>query len=154
MVGTGPGWRSSTGHVLAADLIAGEQVDLTRRPRGWDTAGFDDSAWDAVAAVEHGYAGLVDSPAPPVRRVEEIVPVSVTRLDADRQIVDLGQNINGWLRLTESGPGRHDDHPDPRRMARAGRRRHHRPPDAGRAVPAAPAAGRSGRRRGLRRRPR
>ena len=32
--------------------------------------------------VEHGYAGLVDSPAPPVRRVEEIVPVSVRRLDA------------------------------------------------------------------------
>jgi alpha-L-rhamnosidase len=57
-----------------------------------------------VATVEHGYAGLVDSPAPPVRRVEEIVPVSVRRLDADRQIVDLGQNINGWLRLAKLGP--------------------------------------------------
>ena len=54
--------------------------------------------------VEHGYAGLVDSPAPPVRRVEEIVPVSVVRLDERRQIVDLGQNINGWLRLENLGP--------------------------------------------------
>jgi alpha-L-rhamnosidase len=103
-VGTGPGWRSSVSHVVAADLIAGERWDLTRRQHGWDEAGFDDTDWDDVPVVEHGFAGLVDSPAPPVRRVEEIVPVSVTRLDDDRQIVDLGQNINGWLRLTDLGP--------------------------------------------------
>ena len=104
VLGTGPGWRSSVGQVVAADLIAGERWDLTRRQRGWDAPGFDDAAWDDVAVVEHGYAGLVDSPAPPVRRVEEIVPVSVTRLDDRRQIVDLGQNINGWIRLANLGP--------------------------------------------------
>jgi alpha-L-rhamnosidase len=104
VVGTGPGWRSSTGHVVAADLIAGERWDLTRLQRGWDAPGFDDIGWDDVTVVEHGYAGLVDSPAPPVRRVAELVPVSVTRLDDHRQIVDLGQNINGWVRLTNLGP--------------------------------------------------
>jgi alpha-L-rhamnosidase len=104
VVGTGPGWRSSVGHVVAADLIAGERWDLTRLQRGWEALGFDDIGWDDVTVVEHGYAGLVDSPAPPVRRVEEIVPVSVTRLDDRRQIVDLGQNINGWIRLTSLGP--------------------------------------------------
>jgi len=104
VVGTGPGWRSSTGHVVAADLIAGERWDLARLERGWHGPAFDDAAWDDVAVVEHGFAGLVDSPAPPVRRVEEIVPVSVTRLDDSRQIVDLGQNINGWVRLTRLGP--------------------------------------------------
>jgi alpha-L-rhamnosidase len=104
VVGTGPGWRSSTGHVVAADLIAGERWDLRRLEPGWDAPAFDDTAWDDVAVVEHGFAGLVDSPAPPVRRVEELVPVSVTRLDDHRQIVDLGQNINGWVRLTDLGP--------------------------------------------------
>ncbi|SOD98162.1 family 78 glycoside hydrolase catalytic domain [Blastococcus haudaquaticus] len=104
VVGTGSGWRSGLGHVVAADLIAGERVDLTRLPRGWELPGFDDTGWDDVAVVEHGYAGLVDSAAPPVRRVAEIVPRSVTRLDDGRQIVDLGQNINGWLRLTDLGP--------------------------------------------------
>jgi alpha-L-rhamnosidase len=104
VVGTGPGWTSSTGHVVAADLIAGERWDLSRAARGWDSPGFDDTGWDDVAVVEHGYAGLVDSPAPPVRRVEEVVPVSITRLDERRQVVDLGQNINGWVRLTNLGP--------------------------------------------------
>ncbi|CCH87622.1 Alpha-L-rhamnosidase [Modestobacter italicus] len=103
-VGTGPDWRSTEGHVVAADLIAGQRVDLRRLPRGWDTAGFDDGSWAPVTVVHHGYAGLVDSPAPPVRRVEEIVPVSVTRLAGGAQLVDLGQNVNGWVRLTDLGP--------------------------------------------------
>ena len=104
VLGTGPGWRSALGHVVAADLIAGEQWDLTRMQRGWEAPGFDDFGWDDVTVVEHGFAGLVDSPAPPVRRVEEIAPVAVTRLADGRQVVDLGQNINGWIRLTNLGP--------------------------------------------------
>jgi alpha-L-rhamnosidase len=104
VTGSGPGWRSALGHVVAADLIAGQRVDLNLLPRGWDAAGHCDSAWDDVAVVEHGFAGLVDSPAPPVRRVEEIVPVSVTRLADGRHVVDLGQNITGWVRLSNLGP--------------------------------------------------
>ena len=51
-----------------------------------------------------GFDSLVWSPAPPVRRVEEIRPVSVTRVSAHRQVVDLGQNINGWVRLSRPRP--------------------------------------------------
>ena len=104
VLGTGPGWRSSTGHVLSADLIAGERHDLRRLPRGWDTAGFDDASWAGTTVVHHGYAGLVDSPAPPVRRVQELAPVSVTRLAGGAHVIDLGQDINGWVRLTDLGP--------------------------------------------------
>ena len=47
---------------------------------------------------------LTVSPSPPVRRVQEVRPVDVRRIDAGRQVVDLGQNINGWVRLTDLGP--------------------------------------------------
>ncbi|MEU8147674.1 glycoside hydrolase family 78 protein [Nonomuraea sp. NPDC048901] len=104
VLGTGPGWRGAHGHVVAADLIAGERWDLRRLPRGWSRAGFDDSAWLPVTTVPRGLDELVGSPAPPVRRVQELTPVSVRRLDEHRQIVDLGQNINGWVRLAELGP--------------------------------------------------
>jgi alpha-L-rhamnosidase len=104
VVGSGPGWRSGAGHVVAADLIEGERWDLRRLPRGWDAPGFDDAGWDDVTVVAHGFAGLVDSPAPPVRRVEELAPRSVVRLPSGAHLVDLGQNINGWLRLTDLGP--------------------------------------------------
>lgn len=104
VLGTGPAWRSARGHVMAADLIEGERWDLRRLPHDWSKAGFDDSAWSPVATDARGFGELVDSPAPPVRRVQELTPVSVRRLDDRRQIVDLGQNINGWVRLSKLGP--------------------------------------------------
>jgi alpha-L-rhamnosidase len=104
VLGTGPAWRSALGHITAADLIAGERWDLRRLPSGWTEPGFDDTCWAPVMVADQGSAVLTDSPAPPVRRVEELTPVSVTRLDSARQVVDLGQNINGWVRLSRPGP--------------------------------------------------
>ncbi|OXM60977.1 family 78 glycoside hydrolase catalytic domain [Amycolatopsis vastitatis] len=104
VVGTAPGWRSAQGHVVAADLIEGERWDLRRLPRGWSGTGFDDSTWVAATTDPRGFRELVGSPAPPVRRVQELVPVSVRRLDEHRQVVDFGQNINGWIRLDRLGP--------------------------------------------------
>ena len=74
--------------------MAGQVEDHRRRPEDWQPV--------VVSGVPLG--PLAWSPAPPVRRVEELRPVSVTRLAPDRQIVDLGQNINGWLRLSRLGP--------------------------------------------------
>ena len=101
--GTGQGWRSARSHIDAADLIAGQSVDLRRRLDGWSEPGFDDSGWDAAALADHGYGNLVASPAPPVRAVQELVPVAV-RPVARGQVFDLGQNINGRVRLRNLGP--------------------------------------------------
>ncbi len=103
VAGTGAGWRSTRSQIEAADLIAGQSVDLRRRPDGWSESGFDDSCWDAVAPADHGYTNLVASPAPPVRAVQELVPVAVRQV-AGGHVFDLGQNINGWVRLRDLGP--------------------------------------------------
>lgn len=97
--GTGPDWRWSTSHVLAADLIDGQRED--RRL----VAGADDRAdWAPVALPDIGYDLLTVSPAPPVRVVEELRPVSVAQVRPGVQVVDLGQNINGHVRLSALGP--------------------------------------------------
>ena len=94
VITTGPEWESATGPLLSADLMAGQIEDHRK--------GTDD--WQDVSVVEYDLAPLAYSPAPPTRRVEELRPVAVTRPAPDRQVVDLGQNINGWLRLTDLGP--------------------------------------------------
>jgi alpha-L-rhamnosidase len=103
VLGTDERWRSARSHIDAADLIAGQSVDLRRRPEGWCAPRFDDAGWERVVVVDHGYANLVASPAPPVRAVQELAPVSVRRVRAG-QVFDLGQNINGWVRLRNLGP--------------------------------------------------
>ena len=90
VVATGSHWESAqTNHL--ADMIEGETVDLRDQPL----------VWHPVEVVEHS-TDFVVSDAPPVRRIEEIVPTITAR--GDDWIVDLGQNITGWLRLTNLGP--------------------------------------------------
>ncbi len=97
--GTGDGWRSTPSHILRADLIAGEVHDLRAR-RPWD----EWTTWDPVRLEDHGFDRLVTCAAPPVRRIEELRPTSVRRLAPGRWVVDVGQNISGWVRLTRLGP--------------------------------------------------
>jgi alpha-L-rhamnosidase len=94
VIATGDGWRSATGSIVAADLMSGQIEDRRRSPTEWQPA----------AVVAHDLERLTSSPAPPTRRVETIRPVAVTRPRADVQVVDLGQNINGWVRLDDLGP--------------------------------------------------
>jgi alpha-L-rhamnosidase len=93
--GTGPDWRWTTSHIVTADLIDGQRED--RRL-------VEETSWQPVAVAEIGYDALTYSPAPPVRAVEELCPVSVTTLRDGVQVVDLGQNINGHVRLGVLGP--------------------------------------------------
>ncbi|MFJ5989242.1 family 78 glycoside hydrolase catalytic domain [Lentzea sp. NPDC092896] len=92
--GTGDSWQWSHSHITVADLIEGQHED--RR-----LVGVHD--WRPVAAQAVGTETLVVSPSPPVRAIEEIVPVAVTEVGS-AHVVDLGRNINGRVRLTSLGP--------------------------------------------------
>ena len=107
-LGTGPEWSTASGEIVAADLMDGERVDLRLADPAWCTSdGLDPaghSRWTRALVRDFGYDELTTSPSPPVRRIEEIEPRSIVRLDEDRHVVDLGQNINGWIRLGALGP--------------------------------------------------
>ncbi|WP_306901736.1 family 78 glycoside hydrolase catalytic domain [Arthrobacter sp. B1I2] len=98
-IATGPDWEYGTGPITAADLMDGQTVDFTR-------AG--NIAWQPVRIARDSLtldrSRLSFSPAPPVRRVQEYAPTAITKLPGGRQIVDFGQNLNGWVRLSALGP--------------------------------------------------
>jgi alpha-L-rhamnosidase len=93
-VGTGADWTATTGPIRAADLMAGQVEDRRNEP----------GDWRPVVTADHGLSQLTSTPAPPVRRIEEVRPAAVTQLAPARQVIDLGQNINGRLRLADLGP--------------------------------------------------
>ncbi|PRY45007.1 family 78 glycoside hydrolase catalytic domain [Umezawaea tangerina] len=97
-VTTGPGWRSRPSRITAADLMDGQRVDLSA----------PEADWQPARPVDGGlYADrdrLVLSIAPPVRRIEELTPTALTLVAGGGVVVDFGQNVNGWVRLTDLGP--------------------------------------------------
>ena len=58
----------------------------------------------ASGALYDDRSRLVDATAPPVRRVETLAPASVTRPRPGTAVIDVGQEINGWMRLADLGP--------------------------------------------------
>ncbi len=88
-------WTSRSSHITRADLIMGETHDLTAATS---------PATPAIIGDPPNINALVSSPSPPVRRIEELQPVSITTIASGHQVVDFGQNINGWTRLTNLGP--------------------------------------------------
>jgi len=91
-----------TGAVLSSGLYAGEHYDARAEPSGWAEAGFDDSAWQPATPLVWN-AELIDDAAPPIVRHEALVPVAITTSPSGRTIVDFGQILSGWVRLTVTG---------------------------------------------------
>jgi alpha-L-rhamnosidase len=99
-------WRTSPGPTTYAHVFGGEDHDARREPRGWERAGFDDSAWTpAVWAVGPGgtLRGLSHA-APPLGTFEEFKPVSQATLRPGVEVYDLGQNAAILPRLAVKGP--------------------------------------------------
>ncbi len=106
-LGTDHRWTSSTSHILAADLMDGQHSDL-RLVDDWAVPGFDASSWHPVVVATGGLYGdrsrLVGPVGPPVRRVRDVGPKTLTVLASGAVVVDFGENLNGWVRLENLGP--------------------------------------------------
>lgn len=96
-------FRVGTGAVITHSLYDGEHFDARLDPTGWNAPEFDDSEWSAAQPYEWDPNTLVDPVGPPIRRIEELAPVSVTSAASGGYVVDFGQNIAGWVRLTVNG---------------------------------------------------
>ncbi|MEO5317526.1 family 78 glycoside hydrolase catalytic domain [Arthrobacter sp. CC3] len=96
VIGTDGSWLVSATEILSADLMEGQRVDFR-------AAAVDGKATRPAVLREGSFATLTGPVAPPTRIVAELEPVSISRLANGNQIVDLGQNINGWVRLSRLG---------------------------------------------------
>ncbi len=97
-------WHAATGPILASDIYDGESYDARLERDGWSEAGYDDRDWTAVRFVDRDLRTLVAPMGPPVRRIEQVAPVSITTSPSGRTLVDFGQNLVGRLRLSVQGP--------------------------------------------------
>ena len=96
-------WRATTGPILMSDIYDGERYDARLERDGWAAPGYDASDWQGVRQLDYNLATLVAPLGPPVRRIELLPVREIITTPSGRTIVDFGQNLVGWLRLSVSG---------------------------------------------------
>ncbi|HEY4320597.1 MAG TPA: family 78 glycoside hydrolase catalytic domain [Gemmatimonadales bacterium] len=104
MVTSDSAWKGATGPIRFADIYRGETYDARLERAGWDGGGYNDQGWLPVARAASTSAALVPPVSEPVRRTQTVTPIAILHSPAGETIVDLGQNITGWVRLRVSGP--------------------------------------------------
>jgi alpha-L-rhamnosidase len=97
-------WRTAPGPVLYNDYAQGERHDARLEPAGWDAPGFDAESWESATVLEGPGSAPSAQMLEPVRVIETLVPVEESRSGSGARIVDFGQHISGWTRITVSGP--------------------------------------------------
>ncbi len=100
-------WKATTGPIIFSDIYNGETYDANKEMPGWNTYGFDESNWGSVSALDYSKGHLIAPQGPPVKAVEEIKPIKILTTPKGETVLDMGQNMVGWVRLKVSGEKGH-----------------------------------------------
>lgn len=96
-------WKlTADGPIRSNNEYNGEEYDARKELTGWTKVGFDDSKWQTAQRVRFPIGQLRAQMMDGMRVVDKITPVSVKPL-GNKFILDLGQNIAGWLRIKVRG---------------------------------------------------
>ena len=104
---TDESWDWAPSPVMENDVYHGETYDAQREQPGWASPGFDGD-WDAAAERTAPGGELVPQHVEPVRETERVAAVAVHD-HPDGPIVDVGQNLAGWVELRVRGADRGDE---------------------------------------------
>jgi alpha-L-rhamnosidase len=104
MLTTDRSWKSTTGPVIMSSIYNGETYDARKEKPGWTRPGYDDSGWSEVETVVHNNDLIVYPSSPPMRKVEEIKALEILNTPEGDVVIDMGQNMVGWIRLKVDCP--------------------------------------------------
>jgi alpha-L-rhamnosidase len=97
-------WKmTADGPVRTNNEYDGEEYDATKEMPGWNAASFKDSDWRQAAVVDAPGGILQAQMNEPMRIVQRLQPVSVRQKQPGVYIVDMGQNMVGWLQMKVKG---------------------------------------------------
>lgn len=112
-------WRYTLSPITFNTIYGGEDYDARLEQAGWDTAHFDDAAWQPVVVQEAPRGVLTPQQAPPVQIMqrygvkewhkltpEEVAQASVKTkrtVDPSAILLDMGQNMAGFPEIRVKG---------------------------------------------------
>lgn len=101
-------WKYCTdGPVTRSEIYNGEDFDARQIEKSWSSPGKSSLAWKDVSVSDFDASILRSPDGPPIRRIEEIKPIDILTSPSGKTILDLGQNLVGWLKVKVNGPAGH-----------------------------------------------
>lgn len=99
VVATDETWEARRSPIVLNGIYAGEVYDARMEVKDW--AGVHDKDWEPVALRRSPEGIMSAQTSPPDRIMEKFPPITITTLDDGSYEVDFGQEISGWVRLTD-----------------------------------------------------
>ena len=102
-IATDTSWRiTANGPIRSNNEYDGEIYDARYELGDWTKPGYDDSQWLEAERVGMPGGTLRSQMTSPMTIVQTIKPIKISPL-GDKYILDLGQNIAGWIRMKIKG---------------------------------------------------
>lgn len=96
-------WKVAGAPIVHSEIYAGEVYDARLEQISWNKASFDDGRWTSAVVAATPSIQLSSQKTAPVRITESVQPKSVTPFPNGRYVVDMGQNMVGWVTLKVKG---------------------------------------------------
>ncbi|WP_316784766.1 glycoside hydrolase family 78 protein [Pedobacter frigiditerrae] len=103
-IDTDDSWKGTAdGPIRTNNEYDGEEYDATKEFAGWNNVGFDDSKWLKAEFVQEPTGTIEAQMNENIKVMNTLKPVSIKKLSGGRFILDMGQNMVGWLQIKVKG---------------------------------------------------
>lgn len=97
-------WKvTADGPIRTNNEYDGEEYDATKERPGWNRSGFDDAKWLKAEYVQEPGGMYEAQMTPNMRIMTTLKPVSIKLLKPGVYIMDMGQNMAGWVKMKVKG---------------------------------------------------
>ncbi len=103
-IDTDDSWKGTAdGPIRTNNEYDGEEYDATKEFTGWNNVGFDDSKWEKAEFVQEPTGTIEAQMNENIKVMNTLKPVSIKKLSGGRFVLDMGQNMVGWLQIKVKG---------------------------------------------------
>lgn len=98
-------WKCTPSPILEDSIYNGEVFDENKVIADWSCPGLNEDNWEQmVTATAEELGNLEDRFSPPIVVKETMSPAKLIRTPAGELVLDMGQNMTGWLKIRVHEP--------------------------------------------------
>lgn len=97
-------WKSSSSAIRSSDIYMGETYDARMESDWQDSSSVQ---WSPVRVLDHSKEIIIAQENVPVTPIEQIKPIALLTTPLGERVLDMGQNMVGWVRFSIQGETGH-----------------------------------------------